>query len=514
MRVLFVRAPKYLWPYMNEQDNFLLPQALAWLGAAARGAGHDVRLLDCLPLKMGWRSLEQAMRDFQPQVVLAGDSETLYAHESGRVFALAKAVDPQIATVAGGVHFTHASADAFARYPIDVIVRGEGETTLVELLAALADGRDLDGVAGLAFPRDGRLVCTAPRALVEDLDGLPPPAYDLLPMNRYGQARYLFSPGGVTIHHGRGCTSGCRFCACWLQMARRRGQPPHEELLPHWRTRSVEPVLDEMALLRERYGKRCIVFVDDVWNADAAWSARFADELPRRRLDLNWFAFMRADHLERDLDSGLFAQLVAGGLRHICVGLERAATDELASLHKRGVDADRAGRMVRRLRRDFPAVFLQTTFIVGLRDDTPADLDRVAEYAAQLDPDYPAFHPLTPVPGTAMWHEANERGWLEIKNFARYDWMTPVMSTATMTRDELEQKIWEMNRRWMSVWRVLRGLFTRHAYRRRMYLWWLLVSARAGADFALDRVLPSRATRRKASLADYVGLIKPAWYDD
>ena len=167
MRVLFVRPPKYLWPYMNEQDNFLLPQALAWLGAAARGAGHEVRLLDCLPLKMGWRSLEQALRDFRPQVVLAGDSETLYAHESGRVFALAKTVDPQIATVAGGVHFTHAATDAFARYPIDVIVRGEGEATLVELLAALAGGGDLAAVPGLAFRRDGQIVFTAPRALVE-----------------------------------------------------------------------------------------------------------------------------------------------------------------------------------------------------------------------------------------------------------------------------------------------------------------------------------------------------------
>ena len=514
MRVLFVRPPKYLWPYINEQDNYLLPQAIVCLGAEARRRGHEVTLLDCMPLKMGWASLERTMRELRPQVVLAGDSETLYAHESGRVFELAKAISPQIVTVAGGVHFSHACEDAFARYPIDAIVRGEGEVTMGELLDTLEGGGDLTRIPGLALPDgEGTVRYTAHRPLIEDLDSLPFPAYDLMPMDRYGTTRYLFSPGGITLHHSRGCVDGCRYCACWLQMAKRAGTEPEERRLPRWRTRSVIPVIDEMEHLARRYGKTCLVFVDDTWNADPAWSDAFATELMRRDLGVVWYGFMRADFIARDEASGLFAKLIASGLVHICVGLERADDEELAGLEKHNMKIDRDQAVVRNLRKKYPSLFLQTTFIVGLREDTPEKLDRLLAYVNRLEPDYPAFHPITPVPGTPLWEEAREKGWLEITDFARYDWMTPVMGTETMTRRDLELKLWEMNKRALNPIRIARSLLTTHTYRRRMYLWWLLVSINVFRDYFLDRVLPSRFRRKKDSLSEYTGMIRPEWYE-
>lgn len=514
MRILFVRPPKYLWPYMNEQDNYLLPQAIVCLGAEARRRGHEVTLLDCMPLKMGWKSLERKMRELKPHVVMAGDSETLYAHESGRVFQIAKAISPDIVTVAGGVHFSHACDDAFSKYPIDAIVRGEGEETMGELLEAIQGGGDWTKVAGLALPDgEGGVTYTGHRALIENLDDLPFPAYDLMPMDRYGTARYLFSPGGTTIHHGRGCIDGCRYCACWLQMAKRVGEADNEKLSSRWRTRSVDPVVDEMEILRKEYGKTCLVFVDDTWNVDPKWSDSFATELMRRNLDLVWYGFMRADFLERDEQSGLFEKLIASGLTHICVGLERADDEELAGLEKHNMKIERDQRMVKTLRKKYPALFLQTTFIVGLRSDTSESLDRLLAYVEELDPDYPAFHPITPVPGTQLWKEANEEGWLEITDFSRYDWMTPVMRTETLTRGELEEKVWEMNKRYLNPLRILRGVLSIHQYRRRMYLWWLLVSMHVGIDYMLDRILPRRFRMRKAALSDYTGMIRPAWYD-
>jgi anaerobic magnesium-protoporphyrin IX monomethyl ester cyclase len=514
MRLLFIRPPKYLWPYMNEQDNYLLPQAVVWLAASARAQGHEVHVLDCMAEQAGWATVARRIEALRPDVVLAGDSETLYAHETGRLFQLVKQVAPHARTVAGGVHFSHAGKDALGRYPIDAIVRGEGEITMGRLLAAWQDGGDVTQIPGLALPDGaGGVVYTGHAPLVENLDDLPFPAYDLLPMHKYGTARYLFSPGGVTIHHSRGCVDNCAYCACWLQMARREGEPPDETLRPRYRTRSVGPVVDEMELLARRYDKRCLVFVDDTWNVDAAWADDFATELLRRRLDLTWFAFMRADYLARDEASGLFGKLIASGLTHICVGLERDEDEELAALEKHRMNAARNAEVIRALRRKYPALFLQTTFIVGLRQDSPARLDRLLNYVEQINPDYPAFHPLTPVPGTALWREAREKGWLQVTDFARYDWMTPVMDTEHMTRDDLERKIWEMNRRYLRLRRILRGVLSRHRYRRRMYVWWLQVSLRVLWDFVLDRVVPSRSVRRRAELSDYVGMIKPEWYD-
>lgn len=499
---------------MNEQDNYLLPQALVCLGACAIQAGHDVTLLDCMPLKIGWTKLADIIKRKNPEVVLCGDSETMFAHESGRVFQLAKSLNPSIFTVAGGVHFSFAADDAFAKYPIDAIVRGEGESTLVDLLSALETKKSLANVPGLALPgSDGKANYTGPRELIENLDDLPFPAYDRMPMEKYGTARYLFSPGGVTIHHSRGCTSGCNYCACWLQMAGNTNNNPNNAPTPRWRTRSVLPVVDEMEILAKKYNKHCQVFVDDVWNADPNWSDAFADELIRRNLDINWFAFMRVDHLIRDEKSLLFEKLIASGLRHICVGLERAKTEELDDLGKQNISIDHVNQIIPKLRKKYPKLFLQTTFIVGLKQDSNESLEQLLTYVEKLDPDYPAFHPITPVPGTKMWDIVQKKDWLEIRDFARYDWMTPVMGTDTMTRGQLEAKIWNMNSRYMRLGRVLRGIFSPYSYRRRMYIWWLMVSIRVGWDYLVERFWPGRSTMGKIALSKYVGMVKPDWYD-
>ncbi|MBZ0270769.1 B12-binding domain-containing radical SAM protein [bacterium] len=518
MRVLMVRPPKYLWPYMNEHDNFLLSQAMVYVGAAARAAGHDVTLIDCGPSKMGWTSLAETIRDLRPRAVLAGDSETLYEHETGRVFALAKSIDQDIVTISGGTHFAQNAVDCMRRYPIDAIVRGEAEATLTELLGAIDGGsRDFSNIAGLAIRgEDGGAAFTGHRDLIRDLDTLPFPAYDLLPMHLFGASRYLFSPGGMTIHHSRGCVDSCAFCACWLQMAKRKGDPSveyAETFLPRWRTRSVEPVIDEMIHLHDRYGKNCFVFGDDTWNVKQEWNDAFAEKVLRLDRKFYWFGFMRADYLIRDEKAGIFEKLIRTGLSHICIGVERAEDDDLDRMSKHNYSTEKNAWLIPYLKRKYPSLFIQSTFIVGVREDTPEKLDRMVSFVKKLNPDFPAFHPLTPVPGTKSFEEARSNGWIEEFDYSRYDWMTPVMGTATMTRDEIHLKLWEMNRQVLSLKNIVRGIFSPHKYKRRMYIWWAIVTANVALDFLVDRILPSRSVRKKVELSEYVGLLKPDWYE-
>ncbi|MCC6157757.1 MAG: cobalamin-dependent protein [Deltaproteobacteria bacterium] len=514
MRVLYVRPPKYLWPYMNEMDNFLLSQAMVYLGAELRRRGHEVTLLDCGPAKVGWKSLAEIIRKTKPQVVLAGDSETLYEHECGRVFRLAKEIDPSIATIAGGVHFAQNSADCLARYPIDAIVRGEGEITLGETVDAIEHGRDLKNIPGLAIPGEhGECVYTGHRDLIADLDTLPFPAYDLLPMHLFGASKYLFSPGGVTIHHSRGCTDSCNYCACWLQMSKRKGDPADEKLIPRWRTRGVDHVIAEMEVLYYKYQKNCFVFVDDTWNVKPQWSDEFATRLIASKMKTYWFGFMRSDYLVRDDESGLFEKLIASGLSHICIGVERAEDDDFVRLSKHNQDVRRTAHLVPYLRRKYPKLFLQTTFIVGIREDTTESMDKLVRYVRKLAPDYPAFHPMTPVPGTEQFKRAKENGWLDVTDFSRYDWMTPVMGTETMTREEVDYKLWEMNRRVLSLPRIFLGLMSIHKYRRRMYMWWLLVSVRIGWDAVVGFLNPKASVRERLAISEYVGMLRPDWYE-
>ena len=82
MRVLLVQPPRCYWPYTSEGDNFLLQQALPALAAVARAEGHEVKVIDCMPLHIGWRSLYHKVRDFKPHVIGCGENHALYATEA------------------------------------------------------------------------------------------------------------------------------------------------------------------------------------------------------------------------------------------------------------------------------------------------------------------------------------------------------------------------------------------------------------------------------------------------
>ena len=530
MRVVLVAPPRRYWPYVSEGDNFMLPQALPALAAAALQDDHEVRIVDCMPLHLGWRSLGALLERLDPDVVASGENHALYVDEALKFFRLCRERAPRALRVAGGAHFTNlwrryvgAGADrsvgAVPGEPgdIDVIVIGEGEVTFRALLAAAAqdaagpraalDGGGLAGVEGIAFQAGSEAVRTPPRPLVADLDTLPMPAYELAPMDLYGTSRLLYGAGSTTIHHSRGCTSQCTFCAWWTTMADRTyGPDGRARLRARWRTKSPERTLEEMELLHRRWGRRSFVFVDESWNIDPGFNEAFSDLVIRSRLDPTWFAFLRADCLLRDAQTGVLDKMVRAGLRHVCIGVERAGDEDLASFHKAHARGGAGGEAMRLLKKRHPEIFLQGTFIVGLRGETPETLKRQADFAADLGMDFPAFHPITPVPGTPVYDEAVQKGWVQEGRFDDFDWLTPVLDAERMTRDEIADALYTMNRRFTSPSWLARGLLSRHRYRRDMYAWFALVSARMALSVARQRMNPLRVEY-------YERLVTPRWYE-
>ena len=525
MKVLFIEPPRRVWPYMNHEDNFLTKQAHLALAAALRVGGfRDVAILDCLPLRMGWKSLARQLSQIRPDVVAIGENHALYSDEAMKAFSLVRRIVPGAVTVAGGAHFTNL-ADAYLgagggvrsasappwlrpeRGLIDYIVKGEGDVTIVDLVRHLAGGSGLpEEIPGLAFRDHGEVVHTAPRELVSDLDTLPLPAYDLVPMDKYGTSRLLFSPGGTTIQHSRGCAHACSFCVWWTQMARRVvDRDGKERLAPRWRTRSVAGSVEEVELLVHKYHRKALVFVDECWNLDPNWGSQFADEIIRRRIKVNWFAFMRADHIIRDHRSGVLEKLVNAGLSHVSVGAERVEDEKLAGFAKSSYSAEQTREAFALLKRHHPQVFRQATFIVGVPDETRESMLRQLEFARQLDLDYPGFHPLTPVPGTTLWEESIEAGIIEAENFTEFDWATPVIRSATMSRREIEETLIEMEKRYVRPSWLLKGLVSPYRYKRAMYQWFAKVSASMALGIARNTLFPSSGA--------LVPLEKPVWYD-
>ncbi|MBF0205750.1 MAG: cobalamin-dependent protein, partial [Oligoflexia bacterium] len=477
---------------------------------------------DCMAEKIGWTSLRQRIIDENPQVVCVSESHALYINETLKLISLVHSLCPEAYIIAGGGHFANmAQTILLQKHPIDFIVIGEGEITLGELLPTLKkrdtkkdlkmDQGDFSNIDGLAYLQGEKVTFTNPRSLIEDLDTLPMPAYDLMPMDRYGQSKYLFSPGGITIEHSRGCVYSCHFCVWWTQMAERKKLDTEQvEVRPRWRTKSIEKVLEEINYLQHEFNKHCFIFVDATWNIDSNWNLKFSEEIIKRKIRINWFGFMRADYLLRDEKSGTLNKMVSAGLSHICIGLEHLPQFIQHNYGKKFLQENAGIEVVKLFRKKYPTVFLQTTFIVGHEDESRETIVDLKKYVKKVRPDFPAFHFLTPVPGTKVYSEAVANNKLEETNFERYDWNTPIMKTKYLSREELQYEVYLLYKNSVGPIWLLRGLFSRSTYKRNMYIWWIIVTFKVIGTTFKERLLKNTSSTNVKN--DVFNLITPNWY--
>ncbi len=289
-------------------------------------------------------------------------------------------------------------------------------------------------------------------------------------------------------------------------MAERRIENGNIILHPRWRTKSVERTIEEIKLLYYKYQKHFMVFVDDSWNISQSWNEEFSERLLKEDMKIGWFAFMRADLILRDEKAGIFRKLVRSGLSHISIGVERADNADLKSMGKNSYSQDIIRECMRILKHKYPQVFRQATFIVGIRNETKESILKQVRYAKEIAVDYPAFHPMTPVPGTDAWREAKEKGWLEIEDFSYYDWITPVMSSEHLSRGEIADLVYLANKKSISLPWIIRGLLSPFKVKRNMYIWWFLVVLRIFVDSLKRFINPFKVEQ-------YTSLVKPDWYE-
>ena len=338
---------------------------------------------------------------------------------------------------------------------------------------------------------------TPPRALLPDLDRLPFPAYDLLPVERYG-TRSRNHPRLAAIELGRGCFGSCDFCILWRQMGRFNG----ERVVPQLRTKSPERLLEEIRLLARRYHRAYLGWVDPCFNADSRVPGQLAELLLRENLRLGQSAWVRTDALVRDSQSGALESCVRAGLNEVYLGIERADEQSLTTLRKSsGVEQARAA--LGSLRRRFPQVLAIGSFIYGLPGDTPADVRAIHRLAVELELDQFFFIPLTPLPGTEgwrpeLWDPSGER-------FREFNFLPTGRPHGRHAKLE-RALLWSLLTYWppARVRGYLQELFRLDARRRRVQRRLAL----RGARFHLGRIM-----KTLLGSAEQSGLVFPRWYE-
>ena len=213
-----------------------------------------------------------------------------------------------------------------------------------------------------------------------------------------------------------------------------------------------------------------------------------------------------ADCIIRDEGKGILQAQIDAGMRHILIGVERAEDDTLEGLDKRFYKGGVAERAIQIFKEKYPEVFIQATFIVGLREEDKRTLDDQVAMAKRLDVDFPAFHPITPVPGTPIYDDAIANGHITEEDFDNFDWMSPVLDSDFMTRDEIAVELHRMNKQFVNPKWMIKGLLSKESYKRGMYIWFTKVSAQMWFEVAKKRLNPF-------AVEHYQQLVKPDWYD-
>jgi anaerobic magnesium-protoporphyrin IX monomethyl ester cyclase len=493
---LFVRPPRPLWPFNGPTTAFWPPLAFASMAAALRESLPNIRvgILDAPALSMGWNTLTEQLKSLKPDYLGIGE-EAVGCVEGLRIAKLAKEIGARV--IAGGCFFSQVAPQVLATGLIDIVVHGEGEVTIVEMLRALLEGdaNSLRAVAGLSFLDGEKVVFTGFREPMADLDRLPFPAYDLLPVGKYG-ARSFSHPALASIELGRGCSHGCQFCVLWRHMGRFKADHP----VPYLRVKSAQRLLEEIRILMDRFGRRYLGWVDPCFNADPNVPAQLAELLLREGRVIGQSAWVRADYVLRDDSSGALKLCYRSGCNDAYLGIERIESAELARLGKGNLNGESV-RALEVLDQKYPEIVTVGTFIYGFPWDTPESVRRLFRGAQQLPLDEIFFIPSTPLPGTPAWRPGMWDPTGEV--FRSFDFLPRPGPDEFLSRLSAE-----IGRSYLLCWprqrvrRMLRGLVARNPRRRRITRHILQRSMPMLSSTALWRAQTFR-----------LGMTYPAWYE-
>jgi radical SAM superfamily enzyme YgiQ (UPF0313 family) len=400
-------------PRYRELFPHLLPMSAAYLGAVLEKGGHDVVIIDQIARRLSNADLVEVLR--REQVDVAGIS--LLTTTVSNVLDLVPRIRrelPRVRIVMGNHHASLFAQDLLANGAADLIVRGEGETTLLETVNALEGGDglekgDLGKIRGLSFRCDGEVIHNPQRPVIADLDSLPTPAWHLVDL--FNPAYMNLPIIGVystplSVMASRGCPFHCVFCSQDTQYKKVR-------------LRDTLKVVDEIEELVDRHRFEWFSFNDAYFPWTRKQGFEFADELIRRGLHkrVRWITESRVDMV----DDELMRRLRESGLSVIFFGFESGNQRVLDLAGKRTTlaQAKKAAQAARKA-----GVLIMGFFMLGLPGDTVESCWDTVNFAIDLDCDFAKFAVTVPYPGSALFDQ--QKGRIDASQFEKftswYDW--------------------------------------------------------------------------------------------
>lgn len=370
-----------------------LPLGILYIASVLEKDGIEISVLDQAAGMFSLRETIKWVMKEDPDIL--GFSTLISSSRTAPILAKeAKSKNPNLMIVFGNFHATFNANRILEKYPfVDVIVRGEGEHTCLQLVDCLQRRHNLKDVLGISFRKGEQIISTPDRPLIRDIDSLPIPDRKLVDIEYHNTTAGInVAPKKfTTVLSSRGCVFKCRFCGC-TRLARNL-----------WRPRSVENILEEFGLLTSE-GYKQFMFVDDNFTLNQKRALMICNEIRRQKIDMEWICEGRVDQCSRDL----FREMARAGCKMLYLGIE-SANQHVLDYYKKNITPEQSERAVK-LARECNIEVIVGSFIVGAPNESMQDIKNTLKFAEKLPIDIPQFNILSTFPGTDIWDELGAKG--------------------------------------------------------------------------------------------------------
>jgi anaerobic magnesium-protoporphyrin IX monomethyl ester cyclase len=404
------------YPSGAHQHQPFIPLGIGYLAAVLEKNQFEVDVIDCQALKLSYEEFKSEIGKRQPDIV-GVTSTTLSYKPALQIAKIAKETNPKCLTILGGCHGTFWDDKALQEWPyLDIVVRKEGENTLLDLVKNLEAGKVFHNVLGITCRKGEEIIRNPDRPYIENLDSLPFPAHHLFPIKHFRKYGKVVFP----LSTSRGCTFWCNFCSAVRMFGRR------------YRMRSPKSVADELEFLHQKYGADQFTFYDDTFTVNQDRVEKICKEIQDRKLKIKWDCETRVDLVTRDL----LSKMRRAGCIAVWFGVESGSQQVLEAMKKK-LSLNQTKKAFKWA--EEAGMMTIASVILGFPGETSETAWETVKFVEELNPSDVGYYIATPYPGTPMYDHVKSMGWLKIDDFNKYDTATPTFETSTMGMGELRE---------------------------------------------------------------------------
>ncbi len=400
MRVLLINPPYDINKYMGKLSKMAFvfpPIGLTYIAGYLREKDIDVSIFD---YQANDETIESVINNFNPDI-FGITCQTSLVYSTIELSKRLKREFPEKKIIVGGVHASLRPQDLLKEESIDYVVNGEGEVTMFEFVEAIQSGSEPGKVPGVLYMGDGKISGGSPRAMTADLDTIPMPAIDLLPIHKYRVSPDMRTGDKVgVLITARGCPFNCIFCSSVLLTQRK------------YHMHSIERVCKEVERFIQDYGVNQLFIVDDNFGVNKRRSKELCREFIHRGFHkkITWWADARVDCVDEEL----LTLMKEAGCSIISYGVE-SGSQRLLDYIKKGITLEQVRETVRITKK--VGIDIRATLILGLPTETREESLQTIEFAKELKIAQVRFALATPFPGTQLYDIAREE-----EGFTSDDW--------------------------------------------------------------------------------------------